>query len=151
MDWYKEHVAADFDELRSETMILLQKEKELQDIVQLIGEDALPDSEKIVLRTTRIIREAFLQQNAFNKNDSFCPLDKQYKMLQTILTFHHTVSRLFQEGATLEALMAKFRPHIAEINNFKYYEEKEFKEKLDEVIKFFDVVQLKDLEETVTA
>ena len=151
MDWFKENVAEDFPELRSEVMVLLQKEKELQEIVQLIGEDALPDSEKIVLRTTRIVRESFLQQNAFVKADSFCPLEKQYKMLKNIVEFHHTLSRLFQEGASLDALMNAFRPHIAEMNNFKYYEDKEFEEKLKSVNEFFDTVQMKDLEETVTA
>ena len=151
MPWFKEHVADDFDSLRSETMVLLQKEKELQEIVQLIGEDALPDSEKIVLRTTRIIREAFLQQNAFVKADSFCPLEKQYKMLKCILGFNSAISRLFQEGASLEALMNKFRSPIAEINNFKYYEDKEFEEKLKFVNNFFDTVQIKDLEESITA
>ncbi len=151
MDWYKKNVGEDFQELRSQAMVLLQKEKELQEIVQLIGEDALPDSEKIVLRTTRIIREAFLQQNAFVKSDSFCPLDKQYKMLKVILKFNDTVSNLFQEGASLDSLMNKFRTNIAEINNFKYYEEKEFDEKLKSVNEFFDTVKIEDLEESLTA
>jgi V/A-type H+-transporting ATPase subunit A len=151
MPWFKEHVADDFDTLRSEAMVLLQKEKELQEIVQLIGEDALPDSEKIVLRTTRIIREAFLQQNAFVKSDSFCPLEKQYKMLKCILNFNGSLSRLFQEGVSLEALMNKYRPYIADMNNFKYFDEKEFEQKLESANTFFETVQTKDLEESIAA
>src|SRR3990172_6909614 len=75
--WFAENVAPDFPEMRTKAMALLQKEKELQEIVQLIGEDALPVSEKIVLRVRRLLRKAFLQQNACS-TESFCPIQKQY-------------------------------------------------------------------------
>ena len=58
-------------------MFLLQKEVELQEIVQLVGPDALPESEKAILEVTRMVREDFLQQSAFDEVDSFCPLEKQ--------------------------------------------------------------------------
>jgi V/A-type H+-transporting ATPase subunit A len=151
MDWFKENVADDFDELRSEALVLLQKEKELQEIVQLIGEDALPEAEKIVLRTTRVIREAFLQQNAFSKTDSFCSLDKQYKMLKCIMIFHGAITRLFHEGIALEDLMNTFRPYIAHINNFKYYEEDEFNQKYEEVTNFFENVSVEEIEQVSIA
>ena len=125
-------------------MALLQKEKELQEIVQLIGEDALPDSEKIVLRVTRLIRKAFLQQNACS-TDSFCPIQKQYRMLKTILHFHRTLDRLFHQGATLDSMMNIFKPQITEINNFKWME-KEFDGKCDAVINQFDVMTTEQLE-----
>ena len=79
-------------------MFLLQKEVELQEIVQLVGPDALPEGEKAILEVTRMIREDFLQQSAFQESDSFCPLEKQHWMLKTILTFH---------DAMAEALRAK--------------------------------------------
>ena len=128
-------------------MALLQKEKELQEIVQLIGEDALPDSEKIVLRVTRLVREAFLQQNAYS-TDSFCPIQKQYRMLKTILHFHTTMDRLFHQGATLDSMMKIFKPQINEINNFKWME-KEFDGKCDAVINQFDTTTTEQLEMAV--
>ena len=72
-------------------------------------------------------------------------------MLKNILGFNSAISRLFQEGASLEALMNKFKPYIAEINNYKYYDEKEFEEKLKWVTEFFDSVQIQDIEESITA
>ena len=72
-------------------------------------------------------------------------------MLKIILKFNDTISELFQEGASLDALMEKFRSPIAEINNFKYYEDKEFDEKLKFVEDFFDNVKISDLEESATA
>ncbi len=74
-------------------MDLLQKEAELQEIVQLVGPDALPEGEKAVLEVTRMIREDFLQQNAYSPVDAFCPLEKQYRMLKVILAFHDTGRR----------------------------------------------------------
>ncbi len=70
-------IAHDWRELRDKTMFLLQKEVELQEIVQLVGPDALPETEKAILEVTRMIREDFLQQSAFDEIDSFCPLEKQ--------------------------------------------------------------------------
>lgn len=151
MEWFNKNVAEDFEQIRSEALVLLQKEKELQEIVQLIGEDALPEAEKIVLRTTRIIREAFLQQNAFVKTDSYCPLDKQYQMLKCIMTFNDTLTRLFHEGISLDDLMNTFKPYIKHINNFKYFEEAEYKEKFKIVMKFFEEVSTNDIVQAVVA
>lgn len=146
-EWYKENVSEDFPDMRSKAMGLLQKEKELQDIVQLVGEDALPDSEKMVLRVTKLIREAFLQQNAFNKQDSYCPFEKQNKMLRSILQFSDTISRLFHEGVELDQIMRKLRPYIANINQFKYMEADEFNQKYKQTIDQFENIMPKDFEE----
>ncbi|OLS24850.1 MAG: V-type ATP synthase alpha chain [Candidatus Heimdallarchaeota archaeon LC_3] len=146
-DWFAAKIAPDFPENRIKAMSLLQKEKELQEIVQLIGEDALPDSEKIVLRVTRLIREAFLQQNAYS-SDSFCTIEKQYKMLKAIHNFNTAMNRLFQEGATLENMMDTFRPQIIDINNFKWMED-EFEEKYAEVMKTFDEMTISNLQTAV--
>ena len=77
-DWFTDNVSHDWRELRDKTMFLLQKEVELQEIVQLVGPDALPEGEKAILEVTRMIREDFLQQSAFQESDSFCPLEKRY-------------------------------------------------------------------------
>lgn len=100
--WYTENVATDWRELRDKTMYLLQKEVELQEIVQLVGPDALPESEKAILEVTRMIREDFLQQSAYSDTDSFCPMEKQYWMLKAILTFYEKTSEAMSRGVSLK-------------------------------------------------
>ncbi len=102
-NWYQSNVAKDFIQLREEAMTLLQKEKELQEIVQLIGPDALPDSEKIVLLSAKMIREDFLQQNAYS-DDSFCPLEKQYEILKLIMQFYYKIRDNYNAGVPFEKM-----------------------------------------------
>ena len=83
-DWYAKNVGEEFPALREWTMQTLQKEAELQEIVQLVGSDALPDEQKITLEVTKMIREIFLQQNAYDPVDTYCPMSRQYKMLKLI-------------------------------------------------------------------
>ncbi len=104
-DWYQENVAKDWRELRDKTMALLQKEVELQEIVQLIGPDALPENEKAILEITRMIREDFLQQGAYHEVDSFCLLKKQYLMLSVILTFYTTSIEVMNKGISLKQIL----------------------------------------------
>jgi V/A-type H+-transporting ATPase subunit A len=101
-DWYTTNVAPDWRELREKTMYLLQKEVELQEIVQLVGPDALPESEKVILDVTRMIREDFLQQSAYSDLDSFCPIEKQYLMLKVIMTYYTSVIEGMNRGITLK-------------------------------------------------
>jgi V/A-type H+-transporting ATPase subunit A len=89
-----------------EAMAILQKEEELQEVVQLVGFDAIPDADRIALETSKLIREAFLAQNAFHDVDAFCPLSKQYWMLNLLLHYHRQVRRALDEGVPLEALLA---------------------------------------------
>jgi len=103
-DWYGENVAKDLRGLREKTMYLLQKEVELQEIVQLVGPDALPESEKAILDVTRMLREDFLQQSAYSDTDSFCPLEKQYLMLKAILTYFARVNEALDRGVSLKQL-----------------------------------------------
>jgi V/A-type H+-transporting ATPase subunit A len=104
--WYREQVAADWKAIRDRTMYLLQKEVELQEIVQLVGPDALPESEKAILEVTRMIREDFLQQSAYSDVDSFCPLEKQYWMLTAILEYEKSVSDAMARGVSLRQISA---------------------------------------------
>jgi len=101
-DWYTTNVAPDWRELREKTMYLLQKEVELQEIVQLVGPDALPESEKVILDVTRMIREDFLQQSAYSDLDSFCPIEKQYLMLKVIMTYYTSVIEGMNRGISLK-------------------------------------------------
>jgi V/A-type H+-transporting ATPase subunit A len=105
-DWYVRNVAKDWRELREKTMYLLQKEVELQEIIQLVGPDALPESEKAILEVTRMIREDFLQQSAYSDTDSFCPMEKQYLMLKVIMTFYAQVNEVMNRGISLKQIQA---------------------------------------------
>jgi V/A-type H+/Na+-transporting ATPase subunit A len=103
--WYSEQGIPDWKEVRDRAMYLLQKEVELQEIVQLVGPDALPESEKAILEVTRMIREDFLQQSAYHEVDSFCALGKQYWMLRAILRFHEKMAEAMGRGVALEKLL----------------------------------------------
>lgn len=104
-DWFKKHVAEDVNELSEKAMYLLQRETELQEIVQLVGPDALPESERAILEATRMIREDYLQQFAFDDIDSYCPPEKQYWMLRAILTFYDASQDALTRGVTLNQIM----------------------------------------------
>ncbi len=105
-EWYDKNMAHDWRELREKAMYLLQKEVELQEIVQLVGPDALPDSEKAILDVTRMIREDFLQQSAYSDTDSFCPIEKQYLMLKVIMTYYEHVNLAMNRGVGLRQIQA---------------------------------------------
>jgi V/A-type H+-transporting ATPase subunit A len=133
-DWFVKSGLVDWNELRNRTMYLLQKEVELQEIVQLVGPDALPESEKAILEVTRMIREDFLQQSAYDKIDSFCPLEKQYWMLKVILTFYDRTSEAMGKGISLNKIMKL--PLKAEIGRMKERAEVEsIKSIIDEINK----------------
>lgn len=104
-EWFTTSGFSDWKDLRARAMYLLQKEVELQEIVQLVGPDALPESEKAILEVTRMIREDFLQQSAYHDVDSFCPLEKQYWMLQVILSFHDRVNQAMGKGVPLTKIL----------------------------------------------
>jgi len=103
-EWWVEHVGKDWLELRNEAMALLQKEDELQEIIRLVGPDALPPLDRIVLEGARIIREDFLQQNAYHEVDTYCPYKKQYEMLRIMLKFYHLMREAVEGGADVERL-----------------------------------------------
>jgi V/A-type H+-transporting ATPase subunit A len=86
-DYYDKEVSPEWNKLRSWAMEILQKEAELQEIVQLVGSDALPESEQVTIEVARMIREIFLQQNAYDAVDTFCDMTKQYDMMKSIKIF----------------------------------------------------------------
>ena len=111
--WYEENVASDWQEVRDRAMFILQKETELQEIVQLVGPDALPESEKIILEVARMLREDFLQQFAFDDIDAYCPPKKAYWMLKTILSFYDAAVSALNRGVSLrEILELPFKDEI---------------------------------------
>ncbi len=98
LDWYKNNVSAEWSTLRQEALEILQRESELQEIVQLIGYDALPEPEKGILDTARSIREDYLQQSAYDEVDTYTSIKKQYLMLSTILDFGRRESGAIKKG-----------------------------------------------------
>jgi len=104
--WYRDNVAADFPALRQWAMEVLQKEAELQEIVQLVGSDALPDEQKMTLEVARMIREIFLQQNAYHSVDTYCPLPRQYTMLKLIKHFSDLAGKAVESDVAVDAIIA---------------------------------------------
>ena len=100
-----ESIGKDWLDLRNEAIAILQKEAELQEIVRLVGPDALPQRERAILESARMIREAFLQQNAFHEVDTFCPEKKQYEMLRIIILFSRKVREAVEKGVHIDDIM----------------------------------------------
>ena len=99
-DWYKSNVSKEWISNRTSALDILQKEAELQEIVQLVGYDALPEPEKGILDTARSIREDYLQQSAFDDVDTYTSIQKQYQMLSIILEFGKIEDELIKKGIT---------------------------------------------------
>jgi V/A-type H+-transporting ATPase subunit A len=100
--WYRDNISNDFPEVRTEISALLQVEAELQEIVQLVGSDALPVDQQLTLEVARMIREFFLQQNAFHDIDTYSDLKLQYTMAKAILSFQEESKKALAGGAMLE-------------------------------------------------
>lgn len=131
-DWYRVNVNRDFPVLRSEAMKLLQEEAELQEIVQLVGVDALSPADQLKLEVCKSIREDYLHQNAFHEVDTFTSLDKQYKLLNLILQFYYQSKEAVEKGADYNSLIAL--PVRESIGRFKYVEEKDVNTYYDEIL-----------------
>ena len=129
--WWQENASDEWRANRDQAMVLLQQESELEEIVQLVGPDALPDSQQVILETTRMLREDFLQQNAYDEVDTYCSPTKQAGMLKTILTFHENASAAVARGADVKDIAAL--PVKEEIARMKYIPEEEFEAKNKEM------------------
>jgi len=129
--WYDEHVSPDWVKLRNDAMELLQKESELQEIVQLVGSDALPEDQQLTLEIARMIREYFLQQNAYHEVDTYCPMEKQFKLMKAIMSWGDKAQNALEGGAEVEDIMkSKTKDDLAKV---KY--EKEFDTALGVILK----------------
>jgi len=96
--WWAEHVDPNWQAMREETIAILQEDAQLQRIVKLIGEEALPDARRLTLEAARWLKEGFLQQSAFDEKDMFCPPAKQMKMLHLILNTYHQAKEVLTKG-----------------------------------------------------
>jgi V/A-type H+-transporting ATPase subunit A len=115
--WFDEHIGPGRTGNARRAMALLQHEAELLEIAQIVGADALPDSEKAVLFVGRVLREDFLQQYCYDEVDAFCPPEKQHLMLSAILAFNDFLAKRLVEGVALERLLAL--PEIGELARMK--------------------------------
>ena len=104
--WFVDNVAEDFPEVRQWAVDTLDEEGELQEIVQLVGKDALPEDQQLTLEVARYIREAWLQQNAFHDVDTYCEPDKTYLILTTIKTFNDEAFDALEAGVPVEEITA---------------------------------------------
>jgi len=102
--WWTDNVEEDFPDLRQWAVDVLDEESELQEIVQLVGKDALPEDQQLTLEVSRYIREAFLQQNALHDVDTYCPPEKTYLILQAIRTFHDEAFEALDRGVPVDEI-----------------------------------------------
>jgi len=146
-DWYKKDVAKDWIDLRKEALEILQQESELQEIVQLVGFDALPEPEKGVLDTARSIREDYLQQSAYDEVDTYTSIKKQHLMLSTILEFGKRETQAIKQGAQasqVNALEIKNK-----ISRMKWTREEEINDLINQIRKDMEEQFGKLLQEAV--
>jgi len=115
--WYAANVAEDWSDLVREGMALLQQADELQEIVQIVGPEALSEAEHLLLLVARMIQEDFLQQSPFEETDRFSSLEKTYWMLRVLLAYYHHCQAALEEGAPLEELRAL--PEVEQIARIK--------------------------------
>ena len=103
--WFDQNGPPAWRQRRAEAVDLLQQDAELQEVVQLVGPDALQDTERLVLETSRLIRDVFLQQNAFSEHDAYCSLDKAGGLLEAILALREAARGLLDEGVLLNHIL----------------------------------------------
>ncbi|RCV63403.1 V/A-type H+-transporting ATPase subunit A [Methanophagales archaeon] len=132
-EWFNKSETPDFTEQRDDMMSILQKEAELQEIVQLVGADALPARERGTLEVARLIREDFLQQNAYHDVDSYCSLEKQYLMARIILQWYDLASEVIDYGVSIGKIEAMgIKDAMARM---KYVPSEEFEKQYDKMVK----------------
>jgi V/A-type H+-transporting ATPase subunit A len=131
--WYQQNVGKDFPDMRTEALGVLQKEAELQDIVQLVGYDALPESEKGVMDLAKMIREDYLQQSAYDPVDTYTSVRKQYLMMKTILDFGRMEAEAIRSGA--QALQIAGLPVKTKIARIKWTPEDQTEALIQEISK----------------
>ena len=129
-NWYSENVAEDFNALKGELRIVLQEESQLNEIVRLVGMDALGAKDRLTMETAKSVREDYLHQNAFHEVDTYTSLNKQYLMMKLILGFYHEATEALDNGAELADLLALSVRE--QIGRAKYIEESHL-DRFDEI------------------
>lgn len=130
-DWFNENVEKDWMDNRQQMMSLLQDEAELDEIVKMVGMDALSASDRMKMEAARSIREDFLHQNSFHDVDTYTSLRKQYLMMKLVLAFYDEASEALGKGAPLNSLIAM--PVRERIGRFKYTLEPDLEEEYQNI------------------
>jgi V/A-type H+-transporting ATPase subunit A len=121
--YWNERFDGEWSGLRVEAMSLLEEEDQLREVVRLVGIDSLSKEERMVLETTKSLREDFLHQNAFHEVDTYASMDKQFRMLRAIVRFHHAGMAALRKGASMNELFNL--PVREQIARMRYLEEKQ--------------------------
>jgi V/A-type H+-transporting ATPase subunit A len=130
-DWYRRNISRDWIKCRGDMMRILQEEAELQEIVQLVGVDALSPADRVTLEAARSIREDYLQQNAFNEIDTYTTLNKQFGMIKIILAFYNKSQDAVKKGIEIKRLFSI--PVREKISRMKYTPEDQVKAEFNEI------------------
>jgi V/A-type H+-transporting ATPase subunit A len=139
--WYRKNIAEDWPELRDKALATLQKEADINEIVQLVGYDALPESDKLILDLARMLREDYLQQNAFDDVDTYASVKKQYKMLKLINKVFDYEKEALERNVTIQKIQEI--PIKPKISRLRYIKEEEIDSKINEIDK--DLEEIKKL------
>ncbi len=129
--WYGKELSPEFVTLRQQALVVLQKEAELQEIVQLVGVDALPEREKATLDVARMIREDYLQQSAYDPVDTYTSVQKQLRMLRAILSFGEREQEAIEKGLTVQQLQRL--PVRTKLSRMKWIPEAELTAQFDQI------------------
>lgn len=133
-DWYKENVAADFVDLKRSVMAILQENAELEEIVMLVGSDALPEDQQLTLEVARMVINYWLQQSAFHPVDTHCPHVKQYDLLKSIMAWRKNAFAALERGVLLEDIIStSSKDTLAKVKLLEDY-----KPELEKVLKQMD-------------
>jgi V/A-type H+-transporting ATPase subunit A len=130
--WWDEQVNKEWLSVRAEVYSILQREDSLMGIVRLLGQGALQDEEKLILKTAEMIKTGFLQQNAYDEIDAYCSPRKQFRMMQMFMQFHHEALRTLKNGVSLEKIVEM--GVIGKMLRAKFTIGNEEPEKLDELV-----------------
>ncbi|MDF2840432.1 MAG: V-type synthase alpha chain [Clostridia bacterium] len=132
-EWYEENIAENMMELRAKMLSILQEERKLLEIVKLVGEDILPDDQRLILEISKVIKVGYLQQNAYHKDDANVSLNKQYKMLTVIDTLYEAANKCIKEGMPISKI--KNEDLFYKIITMKYKVSEENLELLEQLMK----------------
>ena len=131
-DWFKKNVNSEWNDLRARLMAILQEEAELEEIVKLVGMDALSAPDRLTLEAARSVREDYLHQNAFHETDTYTSLDKQYYMMSALMEYYVRSQTAVKNGADIEKIVAL--PSRERIGRLKYVTEDKVKAEYDAIL-----------------
>ena len=146
-DWYDDNVSLDMMDLRGKMLKILFEENKLQEIVKLVGEDVLPDDQRLILEVAKMLKVGFLQQNAYHKDDTYVPIEKQYRMLKVIDLLYEKAYKCVKAGSPISKI--KNEDIFEKIYKIKYNVPNDNLEKIDlleeEISNYYDKLMNKYL------